>query len=104
MASRWREYISVKVAGVPSYLEPYQEAARYLREIREGDPDKYEQLLTGPFGGNLQSLKELVVDEFIRVYVSSGGFRTFGAVNYGGFVSGSRYRSLAPYRIYEGER
>ena len=107
MASRWREFIEVKIDGSPSYLTHYQEGCKLLEELRDehGD-DLYsfvllESQLHRESRNALSDLKTYVIDEFIRVYVSSGGFRSFGSRNYGGFVSGSRYRSQRPYRTYE---
>lgn len=107
MASRWREFIDVKVGESPSYLEHYQSACEVLDELRDEHGDElYDWLLLGGHlhrssDDRLLRLKRFVIDEFIRVYVSSGGFRSFGSRNYGGFVSGSRYRSQRPYRTYE---
>lgn len=107
IASRWREFIEVKTSAEPTYLAEYQNACEVLNELRDVHRDDlYEWLLLGGHlhrssDDRLVRLKRFVIDEFIRVYVSSGGFRSFGARNYGGFVSGSRYRSQRPYRTYE---
>jgi hypothetical protein len=108
MASNWREFIQLKVSGLPSYLHHYRLACELLSELRQTHGDRLYQYLF--FDGELHrhpdtrlaSLKRYVIDEFIRVYVSSGGFRSFGGKNYTGFVSGSRYRAQRPYRSYEG--
>lgn len=108
MASQWQEFIQLKVSESPSYLEQYRHACELLSELRQTHGDRLYQYLF--FDGELHrhrdsrlaSLKRYVIDEFIRVYVSSSGFRSFGGKNYTGFVSGSRYRSQRPYRSYEG--
>ena len=108
MASQWREFVQLKVAGSLPYLEHYQSACELLSELRQTHGDRLYQYIF--FDGELHrhpdarlvSFKRYVVDEFIRVYVSLGGFRSFGGKNYTGFVSGSRYRSQRPYRSYEG--
>ncbi len=108
MASQWREFIQLKVVGSPSYFEHYRSACELLSELRQTHGDRLYQYLF--FDGELHrhpdarlvEFKRYVVDEFIRVYVSLGGFRSFGGKNYTGFVSGSRYRSQRPYRSYEG--
>lgn len=112
MASGWRELISVKSTGVPSYHDEYLSACSVLEDLRRSKGDQmYEYLFFDPAvqaapqsnpNSPLARLKTLVIDEFIRVYVSSGGFRVYGGANYGGFVSGSRYRTAPPYRIAEG--
>lgn len=107
MASRWREFIELKISGSPSYLNRYTEACELIPELRatHGD-DLYAYLLVDgelhrKSDPGLVCLKRYVIDEFIRVYVSSGGFRSFGGKNYTGFISGSRFRSQRPYRTYE---
>ncbi|WP_404309144.1 hypothetical protein [Neorhodopirellula lusitana] len=107
MASRWREFIELKVSKSPSYLQRYILACDQLAELRTSHGDGlYEYLLVDgelhrQSDPGLVALKRYVIDEFIRVYVSSGGFRSFGGKNYTGFVSGSRFRSQRPYRTYE---
>ena len=107
MASRWREFVDVKVDQSPSYLPYYQQAVKTLKELRRAHGDDLYQYIF--FGAqqhretdkHFVELKRHIVDEFIRVYVSSGGFRSYGSRNYGGFVFGSRFRSQRPYRTYE---
>lgn len=104
MASQWRELIHEKSTSEPSYLPHYRSAASILEVLRrERQQQAYEYLFFDPEVTSdplspLAHLKNFVVDEFIRVYVASGGFRTYGGANYGGFVSGSRFRSIPPYR------
>lgn len=108
MASQWQEFIQLKVSESTSYLEHYRLACELLSELRQTHGDRLYQYIF--FDGELHrhpdarlvAFKRYVVDEFIRVYVSLGGFRSFGGKNYTGFVSGSRYRSQRPYRSYEG--
>lgn len=107
MASQWREFIQLKVDGMPSYIEHYKSACEQLCELRQTHGERLYQFVF--FDGELHrdadprlaAFKRFVVDEFIRVYVSLGGFRSFGGKNYTGFVAGSRYRSQRPYRSYE---
>lgn len=109
MASQWREFIQLKVSGSPSYLEHYRSACELISELRQTHGGRLYQYIF--FDGELHrhpdarlvGFKRYVVDEFIRVFISLGGFRSFGGKNYTGFVSGSRYRSQRPYRSYEGK-
>lgn len=112
MAGQWREFIYVKCEREPSYTETYRQACKTLDDLRTQhgesrfeylflDPSVQTEVTTNPTS-ELSQLKVRVVDEFLRVYVSAGGFRAYGGTNYGGFVSGSRYRARAPYRIAEG--
>jgi hypothetical protein len=108
MASQWREFIQLKATGSPSYFQHYQSACELISELRQTHGDRLYQYIF--FDGELHrnpdvrlvEFKRYVVDEFIRVFISLGGFRSFGGKNYTGFVSGSRYRSQRPYRSYEG--
>lgn len=106
MASRWREFIQLKISESPSYATRYRDGCELISELRvqHGD-DLYQYLLLNgqlhsKSNSRLADLKRYVIDEFIRVYVSSGGFRSFGGKNYSGFVSGSRFRSQPPYRTF----
>ncbi|WP_145418508.1 hypothetical protein [Planctomycetes bacterium K23_9] len=107
MASRWREFVLLKLSESPSYVEHYQDGCKLLSELRDQYGKNLYQylLLDGQLhrqtNSRIADLKRFVIDEFIRVYVSSGGFRSFGGKNYTGFVSGSRFRSQRPYRTYE---
>ncbi|RCS54007.1 hypothetical protein DTL42_02295 [Bremerella cremea] len=107
MASRWREFIELKVSETPSYLKRYTAACDLLSDLRASHGDGlYQYLLVDgelhrQSDPGLVNLKRNVIDEFILVYVSSGGFRSFGGKNYTGFVSGSRFRSQRTYRTYE---
>ena len=107
MSSRWREFIELKVTATPSYLRRYTEACDLIADLRAVHNDRLYQflLIDGELhresDPRLVDLKRYVIDEFIRVYVSSGGFRSFGGKNYAGFISGSRFRSQRPYRAYE---
>lgn len=107
MSSRWSEFIQVKLDGTPSYAKYYERGCAVLRELRTSFGEGLYQylLLDGQLvrttETHLAELKRYIIDEFIRVYVSSGGFRSFGPRNYGGYVSGSRFRSQPPYRTSE---
>lgn len=108
MKSRWREFITEKVLGEPSYAAEYANALEVLAEL-EGmfGAQLYQKLFfengvpDGPPVTRLAHMKRFVVDEFIRVHVASGGFRSFGAENYRGWVSGSRVSAHSPYRTYD---
>ena len=105
MASRWREFVSVKTEEVPSYLTEYRFACSLIKDLLNALGDQAYRHIFFEIKSSEDSpaarLKHFVVDEFIRVYISSGGFKCFGGANYGGFVSGSRYRTIPPYRTYE---
>jgi hypothetical protein len=105
--SQWLEFVELRARQAPSYLEEYRNAVRVLDDwkARLGDQAlptilresgvKSEDAVTTP----LAHLKRYVVDEFIRVWLATGGFRTYGAGNYNGYVSGSRFAVRPPYRL-----
>jgi len=112
MASRWREFIGVKCQGGQSYLDTYRSGCLVLQQLSERygascheyvllDPDVIAEAKSNP-ALPISQLRRMIIEEFIRVYVASGGFRSYGGENYGGFVSGSRYRQNPPYRVAEG--
>lgn len=112
MASGFREFVGVKSQNPHSYLDEYRSACVTLKQLREIHGETfYAYVLLDPAviadvhantGSPVSRLRTFVVEEFIRVYVASGGFRSYGGKNYGGFVSGSRYRQNPPYRVSEG--
>jgi hypothetical protein len=104
--SQWLEFVGLRVRQAPSYLEEYRNAVGVLDEwkARHGD-QALPKILREPgvkpadtATSRLARLKKYVVDEFIRVWLATGGFRTYGAGNYNGYISGSRFAVRPPYR------
>ena len=104
--SQWLEFLEVRTAEAPSYLEEYRSAIRVLDELRENHGDQAMKKLLFESGmkegdaatTRLAHLKMFVVDEFIRVWLASGGFKVYGAGNYNGYISGSRFAVRPAYR------
>ncbi|HYT88618.1 MAG TPA: hypothetical protein VEL76_07905 [Gemmataceae bacterium] len=102
--SQWLEFLQVKTEEAPSYLEEYRSALAVLAELREVHSDGMWQKLffehgtTSPPTTRLAHLRTFVVEEFIKVWLTSGGFKTYGAGNYNSYVSGSRFAVRPPYR------
>jgi len=94
MASQWRELIRVKSDNAPSYREEYRNAREFIADLRKTKGDQvFQYLLFDPdvqaesaanSSSHLSRLKINMIDEFIRVYVTAGGF-----------VSGSRWENNA---------
>src|SRR5262249_31843329 len=103
--SQWLEFILVKTEQEPSYLGEYQNALRVLAELREVYQEKTWMKLFFEHGTQdrpttrLGHLRVFVVGEFIKVWLTSGGFKTYGAGNYNSYVSGSRFAVHPPYRL-----
>lgn len=110
--SAWLEFMNSKTMEEPSYFGEYGNAVAVIQELKSVYGEQaFEMLLFrhGISGGSLNSrlahAKRYVVDEFIRVLVISGGFRSFldlrddEPANYRGHVGGSRYRRLQTVRF-----
>lgn len=107
--SQWLEFLEARTLRDPSYLGEYRSAIRVLDDltVQHGVRALTWLLLeSGVKPGDLPTTllahaKRYVVDEFIRVWLAAGGFRAYGAENYNGFVSGSRFAVRSPYRKFE---
>ena len=102
--SQWLEFLQVRTEHAPSYVAEYRNAIQVLDELRrvEGD-EMWQKLLfahgtSGPPITRLGHLRVFVVEEFIQVWLTSGGFKSYGAGNYNSYISGSRFAVRAPYR------
>jgi hypothetical protein len=115
MRSQWLEFVELRVGQAPSYLVEYQNAIAVLAGWKT---DQNEAALTnllcdssaqpGPASTLAHTtpaahLKRYVVDEFIRVWLAAGGFREYGAGNYNGYISGSRFAVRPAYRQLRSE-
>jgi hypothetical protein len=107
--SQWLEFVQLRTGREPSYLEEYHNALRVLDDLKAQhgrnavtklvrDPGiKSDDPATTP----LAHAKKYVVEEFIRVWLATGGFRAYGAGNYNGYISGSRFGVRPSYRQYQ---
>lgn len=106
-ASAFRECVHLKCEEVPSYSAEYDNAVVVLDELIEmyGEESAYQQLFFSPgieeedHDTRLAHLKEYVVDQLISLVVVVVGFRAFGAHNHAGYIGGSRFRRVPPYRV-----
>ena len=102
--SQWLEFIELKTKEAPSYLAEYQYGAEVYRELREIYGDGLAQALFFEHGAaefpasRLAHFRTHVVEEFIQVWLTTGGFRAYGAGNYNSYVSGSRFAVRDAYR------
>lgn len=102
--SQWLEFLNVKTEQEPSYLAEYRSGLEVLNELErlhgEGRWQKlfFEHGVTGPPTTRLAHLRVFVVEEFIKVWLTSGGFKSYGAGNYNSYISGSRSAVRPPYR------
>lgn len=104
LRSQWLEFIEVRTLTAPSYGGEYRSAVLVLEELnRIHGPAMWDQLLfgehrTAPITSRLGHLRRYVVEEFIKVWLAAGGFKAFGAGNFNGYISGSRFAVKPPYR------
>jgi hypothetical protein len=104
LRSQWLEFIEVRTLTAPSYSGEYRSGVLVLEELnRIHGPAMWDQLLfgdyrTAPPTSRLGHLRRYVVEEFIKVWLAAGGFRAFGAGNFNGYISGSRFAVQPPYR------
>lgn len=103
--SQWLEFIGVKCGEEPSYRGEYRNALVVLAELKQQHRDDvWDRLFfnhgvpAGPPLTRLAHFRVFVVEEFIKVWLTTGGFRAFGAGNYNSFVSGSRFAVKPAYR------
>lgn len=110
--SGWLEFVQVKMSSPPDFTAEYSNAASVVEELLYiyGDPLGYQMLLfnhgipAGPPQTRLAHAKRFVADEFIRVQILLGGFKSFvdpaehDEVNYRGYMGGSRYQRQRPVR------
>jgi hypothetical protein len=114
LKSGWLDFVAAKTSTSPSYSTEYSNAASVIAELKDVYKESAYAMLffkSGVSGGSpttrLAHAKQFVVDEFIRVQVLLGGFKSFVSheqrqqANYNGYMAGSRYNRLARVRAYE---
>lgn len=119
LKSSWLEFIEAKTTeprtkeDLPSYAGEYRNALIVFAEMQEyygNDSDELRKMFftkteeveqkTDLENKRLGHAKTFVVNEFIKVYVVSGGFKSFAGKNYNGFIKGSRFNEEAPVSVY----
>lgn len=105
--SQWLEFIDAKTLHRPSYVTEYRTGVETLRELHQRHgAGVWNELMFGPsrqaaLTTKVGHLRHYVAEEFIRVWLVAGGFKAYGAGNYNGFVSGSRFATAPPYRFVQ---
>jgi len=117
--SSWYEMIKAKTENAPNYAGEYVNAIYVTNELKAmyGKGDAYRKLFfesgvdnDAPPTTRLAHCKVFVVNEFIRMQITAGGFKSWGdknggerAKNYHGFLGGSRYNRVVKVRHYDPE-
>lgn len=103
---QWEEFVRLRIEKSPSYAGEYQNACDVINEliVLYGEKEAYFKLLMdneiGDEGKNtrLGHTKQYVANEFIKVFLTVGGFKEYGARNYNSFIGGPRNMNPSPYR------
>ena len=96
------------------YRDFYIVAKAVIEELiaQFGQPAAYEQLFTNkpriapatPPQSRLEFVQHYVANEFIGFRLALGGFKSFGALNYCGYMGGANIEGQqVPYRTSKGE-
>ncbi|XPF95914.1 hypothetical protein ACM9HF_07845 [Colwellia sp. RE-S-Sl-9] len=94
----------------PIYQEYYKTAYTTINQmiLEVGAENCYEIIFTDPYANlppvdsNLSIVRQKVSNEFIDFQLSIGGFKSFGAKNYPGYIGGAFIPGEAvPYRTME---
>ena len=124
MRSSWREFVHLRSDPPgpnpqPSYAAEYANAITVVDALKSADPDAVWDILFSvgtpgaqpPSAGaavtaaQLLHAKRFVIDEFMTVLVTTGGFKAFGGRNTHGYMAGSRtsrtVRISAPFTFPE---
>jgi hypothetical protein len=103
--SQWMEFLHAHTTEAPSYSAEYRHGLQILKDLQQRDgPLVWTKLFqtVGPTPvatTGYTHFRKYVVEEFIKVWLTSGGFREFGAGNYNSYVSGSRFAIDPQYRL-----
>lgn len=104
MKSRFRIFISNRIMADSKYLFEYINALKLVRP-NEQQTDPYRNLFFNPaanvFPPNtpVARARQYVSNEFIKLYLSLGGFKAFdkSLKNYPGFIAGTNTEASTPY-------
>lgn len=95
-APRLSSDLNLKTTEAPSYLSEYRSAARVLAAAYEALPDAAStvtHVLFADYGHSLENTvlgraRKYVFAEILTHLVSQIGFRSFGSINYRGYIAG----------------
>lgn len=115
--SSWYEMLKAKTENAPNYTGEYVNAIYVLHELYAlyGKKEAFYKLFfesgiahDEPPTTRLAHCKVFVVNEFIRMQITAGGFKSWGtkyggeqARNYHGFLGGTRYNRVSRVRAYD---
>lgn len=94
MRSSWEDFINARVNDPPSYSAEYSNAVEVMDALDERGRSATDLVLpesSPDLTSRLGHAKAFVVDEFITVWVTAGGFRAYAGFNHNGYLAGSRF-------------
>ncbi len=106
MKYQFENFIEFRISIAQKYGDKYLNASIVLGELFKiygKEETYYRLLLNGDLNqfeddNRLADVKTYVVDEFIKVFLTLGGFKYYGARNYNSFMGGVRGSMPPPYR------
>lgn len=112
MRSNWLVFVANRLRTDPGYADEYVNAARVLDELARahGDEAAYLRLLTDEAANTgepktpMARARQRVSNEFVSLQLALGGFESFGATNYLGYIAGANVEGDPPYRPAPGGR
>lgn len=105
LKTQWLDMLAAREKAQPSYRAEFINAAAVGEEIRSSmdwqDLLFFRTIVTDGSKAKtrLEHAKFFVVNDFVRCFILSGGFESFGGKNYTGFMGGSRFASAPPVRV-----
>jgi hypothetical protein len=115
--SSWYEMLKAKTENAPNYTGEYVNAIYVMNELEAiyGIGGAYKKIFfesdvdnNAPPTTRLAHCKIFVINEFIRMQITAGGFKSWGtkyggeqAKNYSGFLGGTRYNRISRVRAYD---
>ncbi len=120
LKSSWLEFLGAKTTRRPSYVAEYVNAIQVIDDLIEHEDEPFHKLFfdnglsCGALDTRLAHTKNFVVDEFIKVQIVAGGFKSFvepdeppairpdNVSNHRAFIAASRYSRILPVRPYKG--
>jgi hypothetical protein len=111
---RFRAFMENRISLNPMYRDLYTVAKAVIEGLiaQFGEAAAYEQVFTNkpriapatPPQSRLEFVQHYVANEFIGFRLSLGGFKSFGAINYCGYMGGANIEGQpVPYRTSKGE-
>lgn len=110
LKSNFLIFISNRIEIDLNYISYYLNANDVINELKKeyGKEEAYKFLMTNSYINislpttPISQTRQFVSNEFIGLYLSLGGFKSFGSIiNYPGYFGGANTEEFTPYRKYK---